>query len=302
MTGLQAALLAGGLIGIGVVLVIARLIPARPDAVDAVRRVGPARSSGPSDREEPTTPSGGLERAGAWALRTLPAGTWVRTPTRELALLGMPLTRYCGEKMAYALMGLVAGPSLVTIVSVLGLDLPFVVPAVASLALAGVLFFVPDYNAVEDAKTARAQYRRALTAYSDLVALERAGGSGVRQSMENAAAVADAPLFNRLAEELARSRWSGMPPWDALEALADELGLPELNDLAGILRLSGTESTAVYETLRARSAAMRTAIVTDDLAAANAVGERLSIPASALGIVFMALLVAPSVLRLLGHT
>ncbi|GAB4086356.1 hypothetical protein GCM10028784_29860 [Myceligenerans cantabricum] len=302
MTGLQVALLSGGLIGLGVVLVVARLIPARPDAADVVARVGPTRASGPSSRTGPVTPSGSLERAGAWALRTLPDGVWTRTPRRELALLGTPLTRYCGEKVAYVLMGLVAGPSLVAIVTVLGLDLPFVVPAVASLALAGVLFFIPDYNAIEDAKTARTQYRRALTAYADLVALERAGGSGVRQAMENAAAVADAPLFDRLAEELARSRWSGMPPWDALEALADELGLPELNDLAGILRLSGTESTAIYESLRARSSAMRTAIINDDLAAANAVGERLSLPASALVIVFMALLVAPSVLRLLGHT
>ena len=103
-------------------------------------------------------------------------------------------------------------------------------------------------------------------------------------------------------EELARTRWSGLPPWDALHALADELGLPELDDLADIMRLSGEEGAQVYTNLRARSAAMRTAMLNDEMAKANAVGERMSIPGCLLGVIFMALLVAPALLRMFSNT
>ncbi|MGO1316825.1 MAG: hypothetical protein ACTMIR_07300 [Cellulomonadaceae bacterium] len=120
--------------------------------------------------------------------------------------------------------------------------------------------------------------------------------------MESAAEVGDSWVFTRLGEELRRSRWSGVPPWDALRTLSDELALPELGDFADIMRLSGAEGAAVYTTLRARSAALRTAMLGDELAAANAVGERMSIPGSLLGVVFMALLVAPALLGMFEAT
>jgi Flp pilus assembly protein TadB len=164
------------------------------------------------------------------------------------------------------------------------------------------MFFLPNYNAVDDARKARLEFARALGAYIDLVALERHNGSGVRQAMEAAAEVGDSWVFTRLSEELTRSRWSGQPPWDALHALADELGLPELDDFADIMRLSGEEGASVYTNLRARSAAMRTAMLNDEIAEANAVGERMTIPGSLLGVIFMALLVAPSLLRMFSNT
>ena len=77
---------------------------------------------------------------------------------------------------------------------------------------------------------------------------------------------------------------------------------PELDDFADIMRLSGEEGASVYANLRARSAAMRTAMLNDELAEANAVGERMSIPGSLLGVIFMALLVAPSLLRMFSNT
>ena len=58
----------------------------------------------------------------------------------------------------------------------------------------------------------------------------------------------------------------------------------------------------MYATLRARSAAMRTAMLNDELAQANAVGERMSMPGSLLGVIFMALLVAPSLLRMFTNS
>ena len=219
-----------------------------------------------------------------------------------MALLRIPLARFYGDKIVMALMGLVIPPLLAFLFTQIGLGFPVAIPGIASLGLAVVMFFLPNYNAVDDARKARLEFSRALGAYIDLVALERNNGSGVRQAMESAAEVGDSWVFTRLSEELTRSRWSGEPPWDALHALADELGLPELDDFADIMRLSGEEGASVYTNLRARSAAMRTAMLNDEIAEANAVGERMTIPGSLLGVIFMALLVAPSLLRMFSNT
>ena len=182
----------------------------------------------------------------------------------------------------------------------LGFDLPRPVPVVATLGMGVGMFFLPDFNVRDDAKKARAEFVRALAAYIDLVALERNSGSGPRQAMELAAEVGDSWVFRRLTEELARSRWSGVPPWEALHTLASQLGLAELDDLADIMRLSGAEGAQIYTNLRARSASLRSSMLNTELAAANEVGEKMSIPMSMLGVIFLAILITPALLRILG--
>ncbi|MBJ7353941.1 MAG: type II secretion system F family protein [Thermoleophilaceae bacterium] len=299
-TGLQVALLGGAFLGLGVVLLIARLLPAEPDLAEALSRLTPAR--GRANTLGPVTTAKGKERLGVWAIKALPPTVWIKTPTRELALLRIPLARFYGDKLVMALMGLAIPPLLAFFFEQIGLGFPVAIPAIASVGLAVVMFFLPNYNAVDEARKARLEFARALGAYIDLVALERNNGSGVRQAMESAAEVGDSWVFTRISEELTRSRWSGQPPWDALHALADELGLPELDDFADIMRLSGEEGASVYTNLRARSAAMRTAMLNDEISEANAVGERMTIPGSLLGVIFMALLVAPSLLRMFSNT
>ena len=299
-TGLQLALSAGGLMALGIVLLTVRLLPTEPDLADALSRLTPAR--GRTSGLTSATASTGKERIGVWAIRVLPSSLWVRTPTRELALLRIPLARFYGDKLAFGFLGLVIPPLLAFFFGLIGLGFPVAIPAIASLGMAVIMFFLPNYNAIDDAKKARLEFARALGAYIDLVALERNNGSGVRQAMESAAEVGDSWVFTRLSEELTRSRWSGLPPWEALHTLADELGLPELDDFADIMRLSGEEGVSVYTNLRARSAAMRTAMLNDEIAEANAVGERMTIPGSLLGVIFMALLVAPSLLRMFSNT
>jgi Flp pilus assembly protein TadB len=295
ITRLQLAILSGGLIGLGLTLIVARLLPVEPDLADALERVSSTRARTTAQAAAAQTSK---ERLGLWGLRVLPPGLWVRTPTRELALLRISVAQFYGEKLTFAGLGLLIPPSLTLLFNSLGLGIPVQIPAVASIGLAAVMFFLPNYNALDDARKARLEFARALGAYIDLVALERNNGIGVRQAMEAAAEVGDSWVFTRLSEELTRSRWSGLPPWDALHTLAEELGLPELDDFADIMRLSGEEGASVYATLRARSASMRTAMLNDEIAQANAVGERMTIPGSLLGVIFMALLVAPSLLRM----
>ena len=296
-TGLQLALLGGLLITAGLVLLASRLAPARPDLADALDRLSP-EATRPSGVEMEGSSS--AERLGRWGMRLFPIAVWGQPPAQQLALLRISTVRFYGEKLLFGMLGLVVVPLLATLLAVLGWRLPVVLPVVATIGLAVGMFFLPDYNVRDDAKQARTEFARALGAYADLVALERNAGSGPRQALEVAAAVGDSWVFRRLREELAFSSWSGEQPWQALRRLSQELGVPELGDLADIVRLSGEEGAQIYGQLRARSAAMRAAMLNDEVAFANAVGEKLSIPMSLLGVIFLVILIAPALMRVMG--
>lgn len=296
MNSLQLLILAGMLVMAGVATFIWWASPAEPDLADAFDRLSPGH-------REPTVEvhggGTGIERAGLWGMRRLPA-SWVRVPTADLAVLRKSLASFYGDKLAFAGIAALAVPVLSWLIS-LTVPLPITVPVVATLAGMVAGWFLPDLNVRQDAAKARAEFSRSLGAYTDLVALERhGGGSGSRQAMELAADVGDTWPFARIGEELARSRFSGQQPWDALHHLADELAVTDLDDLADIMRLCGEEGAPVYDTLRARSAATRNALLTRDLGEANEVGERMFIPASVTAVIFLAILIVPALLRLLA--
>jgi hypothetical protein len=298
VTGLQLALLGGLMVAAGLVLLVSRLVPARPDLADALDRLSPdAGRPAPGVEVEG---SSAAERLGRWGMRLFPVVVWGQAPVQQLALLRISTVRFYGEKLLFGMLGLVVVPLLSVLVTVLGWRLPLVLPVVVTVGLAVAMFFLPDYNVRDDAKRARTEFARALGGYADLVALERNAGSGPRQALEVAAAVGDSWVFRRLREELAFSNWSGEQPWQALRRLSQELGVPELGDLADIVRLSGEEGAQIYGQLRARSAAMRAAMLNDEVAYANAVGEKLSIPMSLLGVIFLVILIAPALLRVMG--
>ena len=296
-TGLQLALLGGVLLAAGLVLLVSRLAPARPDLADALDRLSPD----PHRTALPVVEGvSAADRVGRWGVRLFPMVVWGRAPVQQLALLRISAVRFYGEKLLFALIGLVMVPVLSVLLVVLGWRLPVVVPVVGTVGLAVGMFFLPDYNVRDDAKRARTEFARALGAYADLVALERNAGSGPRQALEVAAQVGDSWVFRRIREELAFSSWSGEHPWQALRRMSPELGVPELGDLADIVRLSGEEGAQIYTQLRARSASMRAAMLTDEITYANTVGEKLSIPMSILGVIFLIILIAPALLRVIG--
>ena len=302
-TTLQIAMIAGALVGLGLSMLVWRFRPAQVDLATALDRLSPDRSL--SAQDEGTVEAGAAEgdardKLGRWAMRTLPLDSLGAPPYRELALMRIPVHRFYGEKVVFALLGAFIPVMLLTVLSFFGFGLPWIITPLASAGGAVGLFFLPDYNVKDDAKAARKEFGRALASYIDLVALERNSGSGPRQAMEVAASVGDSWVFRRLSEELTRSRWSGEAPWDAIRALGRQLGVADLEELADIMRLSGEESAQIYTQLRARSASMRAAMLNAELAHANAVGERMFIPMSLLGVIFMALLIAPALLRVLG--
>ena len=296
MTIQVLSVLAGMLVMAGVATFWWWTSPAEPDLVTVLDRLAPRRTPPPSPRE--TTGASTGERVGRWAIHRLPL-TWIQVPTKDLAVLRKTTASFYGDKLTFAAVALVAVPLLAWLFS-LSFPMTPAIPAAASLAAAVVAWFVPDLDVRRDAAKARTEIARALTAYTDLVALERrGGGSGSRQAMELAAEIGDSWPFRRISEALARSRFSGQQPWDALHDLASQLGVPDLDDLADIMRLCGEEGAQVYDTLRAKAEASRNALLAADLADANAAGERMFIPASLPAVVTVTILLVPAIMRLL---
>ena len=298
MTGVQLAIILGAVVGIGLAGLVYYLVPAQPDLGDVVDRLAPPARRGPG-AVAPTVAPGMEERMGMWAERTLPARLLGIPPARDLAVMRQTPAQFYGRKVLYALLGLAVPPLLGTFFTLIGIHVPLVIPFGASLVLAAVLFVMPSRDLAAQAKEARSNFARALSAYIELCALERNSGAGASVALATAAEVGDSWMFAKIGEEIARSRYNGQPPWDALNALADDLALPELADVADIMRLASDESSEVYRQLRARSASARSALLSEELARASLVEERMYFPASILGLVFLALLMTPPLLRLL---
>jgi Flp pilus assembly protein TadB len=297
---LRYAILAGAVAGLGVALIVRELIPSHPELGTALNRLhaSPLRGDDRPRRDAGDRRST-MGHALGTRLRELAEHAGLGVPRRELDLIGQTVESFLITKLALTLLGLAFPPALAVATGLIGLRLPVAVPAAGSLALATVLFFVPDLDARRRTAQARREFRRAVCSYIDLVALERLADAGAVEALERAAEVGGGWVFARIRDTLVRAQLAGMSPWTGLNALADEVGVPELADVGDIVRLSGEDGAAVYQTLRARARALRAAILAQQETEANAASEKLIVPVACLGLAFIALLVYPAFARIL---
>jgi hypothetical protein len=297
-TVLQWSLFAGVLGGAGVALALAWLVPNRPALGAFLDHLGSAAR--PIAYPAGALPAGGgpalLDRLGRRLVRVLPATT---LPAADLDLLRVPPHLFLARRVACGAAGLASVTVTPARLVAGGLRPPVIIPVLASLALGLGAGYLPVLDVKTRAAARRDEFAFAFGAYVDLVAMEHHAGAGPRQAMEVAAEGGDSWIFERLSEELHRSRLDGQSPWDALDALGERIGLTDLVDFAAIVRLSGEEGGAIYETLRARAATMRQARLAKGIAEANQTGERLSAVTALLAVVFLLLVGLPAVLRFL---
>ncbi|MEA2703146.1 MAG: hypothetical protein QOD63_1091 [Actinomycetota bacterium] len=290
----QLAVLGGLTAGAGATILLAQLLPAHPHLGDALTRLNTQQRP-----PAPPTPAGLQDRLGESLHRRTDLIPFLRIPTRDLALLRIRTDHWLGERALLALVGLIFPTLLGLILTLAGIDLPVAIPAIAGPLLAIGLWMLPELTIKTRAAAAREEFARAVAAYIEIVALERLGGSGTTQALESAATVADSWAIVRIREELMRSRLGGTPPWQGLDRLSEELGVPELRDLADIMRLAGEEGAQVYEALRARGKSLRTQLLTSEHARANASSDTMLIPTAASAIVFLIIIAAPALYRVL---
>ncbi|TDU02327.1 hypothetical protein EDD99_0718 [Streptomyces sp. 846.5] len=284
-------IVAGAALGIGIAVLAAELRPAPPDLSSALERlhrepVRPRAQDGDADLGE---------RIGR-RLLGLPG---VRIPTRELSLIGRTPARFMAHKAMFALLGLLLPPVMQFAYTSLGGTLPIALPVLGSLLLAAGLWFLPDLVVRSEAKEARVEYLHGIAAYLELVALERASDCGPAEALHRAAKVGRGTVFRRISDTLDRAALDRLPPWDGLETLSAELELTPLQDLADIMRISGTDGAAVYRALRARARNLRSELLTDDLDRANVDSERMVAPGSALVTLMTFLIAFPALYQML---
>jgi len=288
--------LAGACVGVGAALMVRWALPAHPELGDALARLDGSGGDGAAAR----VPAAGRHSALLEGMSSrLVRGVGLRRYRCDLELVGETPEVLATRMAGYALLGLVFPLGLATVTTVIGVRPPLAIPLLVSLGLAAALFFLPQIDLQRRAAAAREDWRRAVCAYLELVALERAGDAGATESLERAATVGDSVPFVRIRDAMTEAELSGLPPWVGLTQLSAVVGVPELGDIADIMRLSGEDGAAAYATLRARAASMRTQLLTARAGQANAASEHMIVPVALLGIGFMALIGYPAFARIL---
>jgi tight adherence protein C len=275
---------AGSVLGLGAFLLIWRALPARPDAGRALRRLH-------AEGLDPLLLGGVATRAPWWQR------LW-RPPTRELALLGRTTQQYWTSVGTTGLIGLSLPAVLGALLYVFGIQMPLVIPAVASIGLGLLGAWMAHYDVVAKAANARYEFRRACCSYLDLVSLELAAGHGPVAALERACAGIDGWVFERLRETLLRAQLQLHQPWDELRSFAAEIDVPELGDVGDIVQAAGAEGAVVHETMLARAESLRDQIRVEALARAKATTTKLDIPGAALLLVLAVFVIYPLMARL----
>lgn len=313
MTHALALAIPGVVLALAVAALIAAFVPARPALSAALDRLGSAGSRGQGGSSGSGSGAGaasGLSagvterprwdmRLGAWVQANLPDFPIFAPPVIDLRLVGIAPATFYRDKVMLAALGLVAPGVFGIVMNGFGY-LPVLLPAALGPVLAIGLWFAPDRDVRVRAQAARTEFARAVAVYLELVASERKRGAPAGQALTTTAEVGTTWVFTRIREELTRARLAGTAPWTALGGLADEIGVPELTDVAKIVRLSGEEGASVADSLRGRGRTLRTQLLADEHAKANQASERMSVPLTFLAFVFVGVVLTPLVLNLLA--
>ena len=282
MTWLRwAALLAGCGLAAGVVLLVHAVRPPAPALGPALARLRPGRGAYTNPARQRVT--GLIDRL---------------VPDRDLAVLDRTRRHYLLGVTISAGLGFAMAPVLAAAFTLIGLRLPFALPAVGGLGLAAAAALVVYRDVHAQAVRARAQFRLGVCVYLDQVALLAAAGHGPVEALERAAAIGDGPVFTRIRDALNHSRLELIAPWDQLRHLGGHLGVPALGDLGDIMATSGVAGAHVYRTLRAKTSSLRSQIRFDELAAAKSTSTMLDGLGAALVLVLLLIAIYPFLARL----
>lgn len=213
----------------------------------------------------------------------------------DLRVLERTAARHALDKLVGALGGL-AMPLLVwTGLGVTGIRLPIAGIFGLSVAAAVAGWILPDHALAEQADRRRKAFRHALSSYLDLVNVIIAGGGGIQTALYTAAEAGDGWAFAAIRRSLDRARLTQRSPWDTFADLSDDLGVPELAELAAAVSLAGTHGARIRSSLAAKADTLRGHQVAETEAAAESATERMTIPVAVLLFGFLVFVAYPAV-------
>jgi len=260
-----AAVGLGAVTGAALFALVLHLARPRPAPLVELARFDAAHSTGKASVQAVSVPAGvsptvgPVAAVGAWVARQLTSRGITNTSLRQdLALTGRSYEEALARKVFFASGGLILSfLLLVAVPAAVGAALPAGAPLVVAVLLSTALFFLPDLEARADATQRRAEFRHALGAYLDLVALEMAARAAPAEALPAAAKVGIGWPLAMIRDTLYRATRAGRDPWAALGELGWRIGVSELRDLGQLIALVAHDGARVRSTLTARAHTMR---------------------------------------------
>ncbi len=253
------AMVAGAAVGLGLLALLLAVRPVRPSIAGTLARLDAART--------PPTISQALIREGVtgWRAnlgrslaRILAERGIVLTTTRsDLNVLGRSVEGFLATSVVLGVCGLLFGPVVVGLLYVVGLEAGPALPVALAIVFGLFGAALPTLELRSQAGKRRRDFRHAVGAFLDLVAMNLAGGRGVPESLTMASQIGGGWPFARLRDTLAFARLQGLTPWAALGRLGDELSIDELRDLSAALTLVADDGAKIRASLAARAATLR---------------------------------------------
>jgi len=296
-----AGIILGALVGFGVFVLIRALTPTRRSAavtvaeVDALRelgRLGPeTQTRAPSLREELGRQAAAFYARQGWQMRSIRA---------DLAILDRGWEAFLVTKLGLAATGFLMAPLLFAVLWFGGLHLNVLIPIWLALVLAAVFFMLPDLEVARDGKQRRADFRRVVAAFLDLVAMNLAGGRGLPEALMSAAEISDGWPVLRIRNALADARLSGQTQWAALGALGSRLGVDELVDLGHALALTADDGAKIRQSLSSRAETMRRRELAEIEGKAGQQSQSMLVAQLLLCTGFLVYLIYPAIVEITG--
>ena len=293
--------LAGLLAFAAVTLVVYALRPPAPRLAHVLTAYDRSRAASVAQPASVAAVDGWRRRVGMPVATALLDRGWLPRRVRDdLALLDVDPVAFAISKTGYAFAGLMAPVVVVAVVEAAGASLPLVVPAWLCLTGALVAFLIPDLQIRSRADAGRRDFRVAVGAYLDLVAMQMASGAGLAEALHEAARVGGGPAFGQLRRALADARIDGLTPAAAIGRLGARIGLPDLVELAARLSLVDTAGAQAETSLRAHAATLRDRELSELRGAANERSQSMLVAQVVLGFGFLVFLTYPALARVLA--
>jgi Flp pilus assembly protein TadB len=250
--------LLGAAVGLGVYLLIRALAPSRRSATVTVAQIDALRELGPYSVDQGGGRTSVKETVGRRMAEFYARQGWQQRSIRaDLAILDRSWESFLTTKIGLAAYGFVFVPILYGLLWLVGVHLDFLVPLWLTLFTAAGFFVLPDIEVKQKARERREDFRRVVSAYLDLVAMNLAGGRGLPEALMSAAEISDGWAVRRIRNALADARLSGQSQWAALGGLGLAVGVEELVDLGNALALTADDGAKIRTSLASRAETMR---------------------------------------------
>jgi tight adherence protein C len=296
------AVIIGACTGLALFVLIFALIPRRVGlarriaAFDADRSPSLRSARYPGDSAE----SAASKRLGAALARFCAEQGWeFRSLRSNLNLVGRSFENFLATKVLLGLFGLIFPPVLLGILALAGVHLSVIIPLWAGLIFAVIFFFLPDLELRQQVEKRQRDFRHAIGAFLDLVAMNLAGGRGVPEALMAASEIGEGWAFWRIRDALANARITGQTPWQALGVLGEEVQVSELKDLSAALSLVAEDGAKVRESLTARAVSLRRRELADLEGQAGERSQSMLLAQMLLAAAFLVFLMYPAVHMLL---